>query len=145
MDIFFLNELHDIINESTLNFKINILVMIVYKVIIQIKEDRAQEWFEWMSTKHIPDVVNTGHFVDFSFSRLLPNGTIPEPGYVKFQIEYFSYGLEDYLAYDRDQKSALQAEHNLKYGNDFIATREIYEDVTGEMKDLYEKIAELQH
>lgn len=113
--------------------------MVVYKVNIQIKESRAEEWFKWMSSRHIPDVVNTGLFMDFSFSKMIPNGTAPQEGYVKFQIEYFCYNMDNLKDYQEHFAKNLQDEHAKRYEGDFIAQREIYEDVTFEMKEAYNK------
>ena len=107
--------------------------MIVYKVIVEIKQEIAGEWFNWMSTKHIPDVINTGSFFDFSFSKLLPNGSVAQQGYDKFEIRYFCRSLKDFKKYETEYSSALQEEHKAKYNGQFIAYRETYEDLATEM------------
>ena len=107
--------------------------MVTYKVNIEIKEELNKEWFHWMSTQHIPDVINTGLFLDFSFSRLVPNGSIPTPGYIKYQILYFCQGMKEYETYRKEFADKLQLEHITKYKGSFNAEREIYEDVTPEM------------
>lgn len=107
--------------------------MFIYKVNVQIKKDRENEWFEWMSTKHIPDVLNTGKFIDFAFNKLIPNGTVPLEGYSKYEIDYFCQGQLEYESYKKEFAAKLQNEHQDKFEGAFIADRETYLDVTAQM------------
>jgi hypothetical protein len=107
--------------------------MIVYKVIVEIKHEVENDWFIWMSTKHIPDVINTGNFLDFSFSKMIPNGVTPTVGYEKYEISYFCRSMKEHDNYQQEFGKKLQDEHSTKYGGQFIANREIYEDITSRM------------
>jgi hypothetical protein len=107
--------------------------MVVYKVIVEISKEVAKEWFKWMSTKHIPDVINTGVFLDFSFSKMIPNGKSSPMDYEKYEIRYLCRNMEEYNNYEKAFGPRLQAEHFQKYEGLFKANREMYEDLTSKM------------
>ncbi|HRH03917.1 MAG TPA: DUF4286 family protein [Bacteroidia bacterium] len=108
--------------------------MIAYKVSIEIKKEIEKDWFNWMSTNHIPNVINTGVFLDFSFNKMLRNGSVPTEGYEKYEIVYYCRNVEDYDKYQKNFAQKLQQEHTEKFKDKFISSRETYEDVTSLMK-----------
>jgi hypothetical protein len=44
--------------------------MILYNVTVSIDPAIHEEWLEWMKVKHIPDVMNTGCFIEARISRV---------------------------------------------------------------------------
>ena len=38
--------------------------MIIYNVTISIDKEMEKTWIDWMKSTHIPDVMNTGMFLD---------------------------------------------------------------------------------
>jgi hypothetical protein len=109
--------------------------MFVYKVAIKIISEKEQEWFNWMSDTHIPNVLNTGHFMDFNFLKLKSNGTLLDNKFAKYVIHYFCRTEEDFKKYQSENAQILQKEHKNKYKEkvEFEATREIYQDMTSDM------------
>jgi len=106
--------------------------MVIYKVIVQIEQNIENEWFEWMSTKHIPDVINTGCFLNFNFGKKLRDDNTPE-GFEQYEIQYFCNSLFDYEEYTTKFSKSLQQEHENKYKGRFKAYREILEDAVPRM------------
>ncbi len=45
--------------------------MIIYNVTINIDESVHDEWLQWMQTKHIKDVLNTGCFTSARLVKVL--------------------------------------------------------------------------
>ena len=45
--------------------------MIIYNVTVNIDETVHQEWLDWMNTKHIAQVMNTGLFTAAKMSKVL--------------------------------------------------------------------------
>ncbi len=107
--------------------------MIVYKVRVTIKNKVEDEWFLWMATKHIPGVINTGHFVDYAFMKQLLNGEIGRD-HATYEIQYFCRTQADLDTYLSHNAEKLRKDYSLKYGN---FTKEInrsqFEDVTEKM------------
>lgn len=107
--------------------------MIVYKVIVEVKKEIENEWFIWMSTKHIPDVINTGNFLDFSFSKMISDDKTRSDGYDRFEIRYYCRSMREFENYQKFFAPKLQEEHTSKFKGLFTANRETYEDITSKM------------
>jgi hypothetical protein len=45
--------------------------MILYNVTVNIDPEVHEDWLNWMKNTHIPDVLNTGMFIDNRFLRVL--------------------------------------------------------------------------
>ncbi len=94
--------------------------MILYNVTISIDESVQDEWLEWMRTKHIPDVLETGFFKECRVCRLLSG---EEEGGKTYAIMYLAFSKEGLNEYQAKFASALQEEHSGKYAGKFAAFR----------------------
>jgi hypothetical protein len=99
--------------------------MIIYNVTVKIEKDVHEEWLQWMQSKHIPDVLNTGYFVE---NRILKVLTDDDDGFT-YSIQYKAPSMEHYLNYQKTAAPALQKEHTDKYRNKFVAFRTLLEEV----------------
>lgn len=93
--------------------------MILYNVTINIDNSVKDEWFEWMKTKHIPDVMSTGCFI----RNLVCLINAETEGGTSYSIQYFCKSqveLDDYLD---NYAPKLQQEHATKYAGKFGAFR----------------------
>jgi len=93
--------------------------MILYNVTVSIDEQIHQEWLDWMRTKHVPDVMGTGCFIESRISRV--HGE--EEGGMSFAISYLCSSEEKYEEYTSKHAAALQREHMEKYNGKFAAFR----------------------
>ena len=100
--------------------------MIVYNVTINVNEDVSEEWYEWMTTQHIQDVMDTGCFVDSKVFRLLTPE--PEEG-ESYIVQYYADTIEDYERYQIEHAAILQSEHNEKYKGKFTSIRSVMEEI----------------
>lgn len=99
--------------------------MIIYNVTVNIDTEVVEEWKNWMKSKHIPDVMNTGKFIDCRFSRILAE----EQGGQSFSIQYLCKSKEAFDEYQKDHAEALQEEHTQRYSGKFGAFRTLMEVV----------------
>ena len=98
--------------------------MIIYNVTVNIDEDIEEEWLEWMTSKHIPDILATGCFKDSNVFKVLS----PEPDEgVTYSIHYIAEDLEDYERYQIENAALLQSEHKDKFAGRFTAYRTVLE------------------
>ena len=97
--------------------------MIIYSVTVTIDNTIERNWLAWMRTKHIPDVMETGFFVEAHLQRLLE--PIVEEGLSTFNVQYECKSMEDYLKYQEVAAPALQQEHTERYKDQFVAFRTI--------------------
>lgn len=93
--------------------------MIIYNVTVNIDEDVHEEWLEWMKTIHIPDVMNTGHFIESKLSRILAE----EEGGKSYSIQYLCESMEVFERYQSQHAIGLQEAHSSKYRGKFVAFR----------------------
>lgn len=93
--------------------------MIVYNVTVSVDENKADEWLKWMREKHIPDVMATGHFRDSKICRVQGE----EEGGKTYAITYTAFSEENLDTYQKEHSPRLQAEHNHKFGGNFVAFR----------------------
>lgn len=96
--------------------------MITYNITIKIDPTIEEEWLTWMKEKHIPDVLNTGHFINHNIYKLL--GQDESEGNT-FIIQYHCNTMEEYEGYQKEFATKLQLEHSNRYGNSFVAFRSL--------------------
>lgn len=104
--------------------------MILYNVTISIDESVHDEWLDWMKSKHIPDVMSTGLFIDNKVCRIHAE----EQGGKAYSIQYIAKSWDDYNRYQAEFALALQKEHTDKYSGKFGAFRTILEIVHHETR-----------
>ena len=93
--------------------------MILYNVTVSIDTNIHEEWLAWMRSTHIPQVMETGCFLESRISRV--NGE--EEGGMTFAITYLSPSAEIFEKYDKEHAPLLQADHSKRYAGKFAAFR----------------------
>ena len=93
--------------------------MILYNVTVSIDPSIHEEWLEWMKAKHIPDVMNTGCFVEARISRV--HGE--EENGMTFAMSYVAPSQSHIDQYQKIHAPVLQQEHSAKYEGRFAAFR----------------------
>lgn len=100
--------------------------MILYNVTIKIAREVETEWLQWMTSRHIPDVINTGQFTTSRISRLLDQ---PEEDDSTYVIQYQCDNMESYNHYITNYATALREEFTQRYKDKFVAFRTLMEVV----------------
>tara|TARA_B100001250_G_scaffold387346_1_gene384634 strand:+ start:297 stop:596 length:300 start_codon:yes stop_codon:yes gene_type:complete len=95
--------------------------MIIYSVEILISKHVSEKWVQWMHTKHIPDVMNTGLFLQFKVYKNWKTNNK-----VSYIIQYRTDRLIKYLQYVEKYAKKLQEEHSKKFKSQFSATRSLF-------------------
>ena len=93
--------------------------MLIYNVTVSIDEDVHEEWVHWMKTRHIPDVMATGYFLEHRFLRVVGE----EEGGKTYAIQYTCKDLATLKRYQNERAPELQKEHNKKYEGKAVAFR----------------------
>lgn len=93
--------------------------MILYNVTVSLDPNIESEWLNWMRSKHIPDILETGCFRESRLSRI--HGE--EDGGVTYSVMYLSPSQELMDLYQEKFAPALQKEHSAKYEGKFAAFR----------------------
>ena len=97
--------------------------MIIYNVTVNIENDVREEWLQWMKEKHIPDVMNTGLFLENKICKVLVN---EEQG-TTYSIQYTCESMKNLEEYKREHAARLQKKHADKFANKFVAFRTVLE------------------
>lgn len=99
--------------------------MIIYNVTLNIEDDVHDAWLKWMKETHIPMVMETGMFVEYTFSKLLSRQE-DETGST-YVIQYLANSMADYEKYQAEFAPALQAETRKLFDGKFVAFRTLME------------------
>jgi hypothetical protein len=99
--------------------------MILYNITVNVEDGIHSDWFKWMKETHIPDVMNTGMFIENKMLKLLSQ--LPDEEGTTYAIQYFCTSLEDLEHYQQNFAPKLQEDYLKRYGNKVVAFRTILE------------------
>lgn len=91
---------------------------VMYAVTVRIDLTVADEWFGWMRTVHVPEVLATGCFRRCTIQRETAEGER-----VGFVLEYLAHSASSLERYQREHAPALQQIHAARYAGKFDASR----------------------
>lgn len=94
--------------------------MIIYNVTINIDESVHDEWLQWMQTKHIQDVLNTGCFTSARLVKVLVE---EEMGGITYSVQYFAPTKEALEAYKNTHAPLLRSEGMERFADKMLAFR----------------------
>ncbi len=97
--------------------------MFIYNVTVNIDESVHDEWLQWMKSNHVPDVMNSGCFVENKIVRVLH---VNDTGHT-YSFQYTFKEMKDIEKYQKEFAPALQADVKQKYGDKFTAFRTLLE------------------
>jgi hypothetical protein len=100
--------------------------MIIYNVTIKIIPSIEPAWVEWMRAEHIPDIINTGCFVNATMLRLL---NIDESEGPTYAVQYQAPDKDSYDRYISQYSQQMRQKAFDKWGDGFIAFRTVMEVV----------------
>jgi len=100
--------------------------MLIYNVTVNIAHSVHDEWLQWMKTVHIPEVLNTGLFIENKICKILVN---EEQG-TSYSIQYTCKDMQTLEKYQRENAPLLQKKHAEKYKDKFVAFRTVLEIVS---------------
>jgi len=100
---------------------------IFYNVTVIVDDSILEEWKAWMIETHIPEVMATGAFETYQFTKVITEGS---EGGTTFAIQYLAPSIEEYERYQMQHAPKLQAEHQQKYNGQFGAFRTLMEVIS---------------
>ena len=98
--------------------------MILYNVTVKIDTSVHDDWLHWMKTVHIPEVLDTGMFVEHKMGRILGQD---ETDGISYAIQYFCKSMDFLQKYQQEYAATLQAKHTKRYKNQYVAFRTLIE------------------
>ncbi len=100
--------------------------MILYNVTVGIDTELELEWLQWMKTKHIPDVMDTGMFNSYKIFKVLSQ---EDDNSISYSIQYYADTIEKVVTYLDHYSAPLVREHRERYDNRHVAFRTLLEEV----------------
>jgi hypothetical protein len=100
--------------------------MLLYNVTVGVDKDIETEWLQWMKTKHIPNVLKTGMFVNHKIYKVLHD---QDDGTISFSVQYFANSIENVQQYLEVFAPMLIEEHKRRFANKHVAFRTLLEEV----------------
>lgn len=104
--------------------------MVLYNVTVSIDKDVEREWLEWMRHVHIPQVMETGCFLECRMSKIQGE----EDGGSAYSFLYLASSEAQIQHYQLMFSQKLQADHANRYSGKFAAFR-TYLNVIEEFKN----------
>ena len=101
--------------------------MILYNVTINVDDDIASAWLDYMRRVHIPDVMKTNCFKAYRFSKVLSRGE-GESG-TTYAVQYHCGTMEDYRRYIDTFANHLRKDIEEKFGGKFHIFRTLLEEI----------------
>ena len=101
--------------------------MIIYNVTVNIEDDVHTDWIAWMKEIHIPEVMNTGYFLENKIAKVITTQE-DETGHT-YAIQYTCNSMNDLDEYQKKCAPKLQEEHTARYSGKFVAFRTLLEIV----------------
>lgn len=99
--------------------------MIVYNVTISVNPDIEEEFIQWLTETHIPEVLETDLFISANVFRVIED--LETKSHNSFAVQY---SLESWLKLEEYQSkyaSALQQKTRERYGDNVLAFRTFLE------------------
>ena len=97
--------------------------MIIYNITVKVDLDIHDDWMTWMTAIHIPEVMQTGCFLQHEIAKVL----VDEQDGLTYSIQYRCDSMENLNRYIKDYAPALQQKHTARYKDRFVAFRTLLE------------------
>jgi hypothetical protein len=98
--------------------------MIIYNVTTKVYAGIDSEWLQWQQQEHIPDIMATGLFSQYTFSRLLEQDDKEGKTYA---VQYIAAALGHYRQYIEMHAPLLRKKAFDKWGDRIISFRTVLE------------------
>ncbi len=100
--------------------------MILYNITTNVTADIEEDFISWMKSIHIPEVMETGIFVDHRFYKLLHDS---EDGSINYSIQFFTESMEKMMEYEKTHAIALRIKTKERYQDKAVSFRSLLETV----------------
>lgn len=101
--------------------------MVLYNVTVNLDDDIEQDWISWMKEIHIPEVMQTGYFMEYRIMRML-SGTPDDTGKT-YAIQYLAATLGHVEMYLEKAAPRLQRQSIIRYGTKLAVFRTVLEEI----------------
>ncbi len=94
--------------------------MYIYNVTINIDESIEKDWLRWMQEKHIPQMLDTGKFIEAKMCQVMVE---EDMGGITYSIQYTTDSKETLERYYQEDANRLRQEGTQLFAGKFVAFR----------------------
>lgn len=98
--------------------------MFIFNETVGIDKGAEDEWLTWMRETHIPQVMQTGHFLDFQLFRVV---THEDPDSASYCVQYRAASIEEIVTYLEQKAPLLNHELQQRFKDRHVAFRTLLE------------------
>ena len=100
--------------------------MFIYNITIKVNNAIVEDWMTWQYEEHIPEIMATNLFTEYTFFRLLEQDESEGPTFV---LQFHTASRKNYDQYIQQHAGLLREKALKKWGDRFIAFRSLLESV----------------
>lgn len=100
--------------------------MLLYNVTVGIDKSVEHEWISWMKSEYIPEVMNTGLFVNFKMYKVLHD---QDDGNISYSVQYFADSLDQVMLYFEKFAPSLSEKLLARFRDKHVAFMTLLEEV----------------
>lgn len=93
--------------------------MYIYSVTVSVDKSVANDWLIWTRSQHIPRIMATGCFHNFSVKELL-EPTVHE-GMLTYNVQYLADTMEHIRTYMAEHAQGIHSVHDERYRGRYTA------------------------
>jgi hypothetical protein len=93
---------------------------IIYNITTIIDHSAHEEWLHWMKEVHIPDILNTGLFIDHKIMRILEDHN---PDGITYAVQLMAESYSHYSQYLEEHAPRLQQYTKNKFDGRYASFR----------------------
>lgn len=98
----------------------------LYNVTVGIDKEIEAEWVDWIMTKYIPAVNETGFFTDAKLYRIV---THDDDHSVSYSLQFFAVSIENVVQYLDQHKSTIIEAHRLRFKDQHVIFNTLLEEI----------------
>ena len=101
--------------------------MIIYNVTLSINPNIEEEVLDWLKSIHIPEVMETGLFLNSAVYKIIENPI--EREHNSYAIQYKMDSWDKFDRYSKNYARELQTKTKTKFGDNVLAFRTFLEEI----------------
>jgi len=100
-------------------------MMILYNVTAAVDDSVHEQWLDWMQNTHIPEVLETGRFIECKMFKVL----LSKDEGTSYSIQYFAESMAELQLYEALHADSLRQKHASRFGDKVLTFRTVLEKV----------------
>ncbi|TXH21384.1 MAG: DUF4286 family protein [Chitinophagaceae bacterium] len=102
---------------------------IIYNITYKVPQEVKEEWFTWMRTKHVPNILATRCFYKAKFLKVKEDDSNSLDTDITYAVQYHATNFANYERYIQDHQDKFRADTHTRWGNQILSFRTILEVV----------------